>query len=81
MAYLAVTDSELALVKIKTGRLTTKLDELVVRMPCSDVASAELGSGTICPLTITFGNGDVWRLELSRLNKKHGEAVVRALGS
>ena len=81
MAYLAVTDSELALVKVKTGRLTTKLDEMIVRIPCSDVASAELGSGVICPLTITFDNGDVWRLEVSRLNKKHAQAVVHALGS
>lgn len=80
MAYLAVTDSELALVKTKSGRLTTKLDELVVRSPRGDVVSTDLGSGVICPLTITFGNGDVWRLEISRLNKKHGDAVVRLLG-
>jgi hypothetical protein len=81
MAYLAVTDSELALVKVKTGRVTTKLDEVIVRIPCTDVASAELGSGVISPLTITFGDGDIWRLEVSRLNKKHAQAVVHALGS
>jgi hypothetical protein len=81
MAYLAVTDSELALVKVKTGRWTTKLDEVIVRIRCTDVASAELGSGVICPLTITFGNGDIWRLEVSRLNKRHAQAVVHALGS
>jgi hypothetical protein len=81
MAYLAVTDSELALVKVKTGRVTTKLDELIVRVPRTDVASAELGSGVICPLTITFGNGDIWRLEVSRLNKKHAQAVVDAFGN
>ena len=81
MAYLAVTDSELALVKVKTGRWTTKLDEVIVRIRRTDVASAELGSGVICPLTITFGNGDIWRLEVSRLNKRHAQAVVHALGS
>jgi hypothetical protein len=52
-AYVAVTDDELVLVKIKTGRWTTKLDEVIVRLPRTDVASAEVGSGVICPLTIT----------------------------
>jgi hypothetical protein len=58
-----------------------KLDELIVRVSRADVASAELGSGVICPLTITFANGQIWRLEVSRLNKKHAQAVVQAVGS
>jgi hypothetical protein len=81
MAYLAVTDSELALVNVKSGRLTMKLNELIVRVPRTDVASAELGSGVICPLTITFADGQIWRLEVSRLNKKHAQAVVHTVGS
>jgi hypothetical protein len=39
MAYLAVTDSELALVNVKSGRWTMKLDDLIVRVPRTNVAS------------------------------------------
>ena|ERR1700722_10069111 len=79
-AYIAVSKDEFVLVGIKTGRWTTKLDDVIVRIPRSDVASAEVGSGVICPLTITFDDGDVWRLEVSRLNKKHAQAVADTLG-
>jgi hypothetical protein len=81
MAYLAVTDTELALVNVKSGRWTMKLDELIVRIPRTDVASAELGSGVICPLTITFADGEIWRLEVSRINKKQAQAVVHTVGA
>jgi hypothetical protein len=80
LAYLAVTDDELALIRLKSGLVTVKLDEVIVRIPRSDVASAELGSGVASPLTITFGNGDSWRLEVPPPNKKHAQAVVHALG-
>jgi hypothetical protein len=79
LAYLAVTDSELALIKLKSGLVTSKLDEVIVRIPRSDVVSAELGSGIVTPLAITFGNGDSWQLEVPPPNKKHAQAVVHAL--
>jgi hypothetical protein len=60
--------------------VTLKLDEVIMRIPRSDVASAELGSGIASPLTITFGNGDSWELEVPPPNKKHAQAVVHALG-
>ncbi len=80
-AYAAFTKYELVLVKIQTGRWRTKLDDVIVRIPPSDVVSAELGSGVIRPLTIAVDNGDIWHLEVSSLNKKHAEAVVDALGA
>jgi hypothetical protein len=80
LAYLAVTDDELALIKLKSGLVTLKLDEVIMRIPRSDVASAELGSGIASPLTITFGNGDSWELEVPPPNQKHAQAVVHALG-
>ena len=79
LAYLAVTDSELALIKFKSGLVTSKLDEVIVRIPRSDVESAGLGRGLATPLTITFTDGDTWRLEVSLPNKKHAQAVVNAL--
>jgi hypothetical protein len=76
LAYLAVTDDELALVKVKTGRVTTKLDEVIVRIPCTDVASAELGSGVICPLTIRFGNGDIWKTRYGYVSAAASQAAA-----
>jgi hypothetical protein len=42
-AYLAVTGDELALIKLKSGLVSFKLDEVIERVPRSEVASAELG--------------------------------------
>jgi hypothetical protein len=79
LAYLAVTHSELALIKLKSGLVTSKLDEVIVRIPRSDVSTVELGNGWVTPLTITFSNGDTWQLEVPPPNKKHAQAVVHAL--
>ncbi len=79
-AYLAVTDSELALIKLKSGVVRLKLDEVVARVPRSEVASAELGGGVALPLTITFADGGSWQLEVPWPSKKHAHAVVQTLG-
>jgi hypothetical protein len=79
LGYLAVTDDELALITLKSGLVTVKIDEVVVRIPRSDVASAELGSGVVTPITIGFADGGSWQLEVPPPNKKHAQAVVHAL--
>lgn len=78
-AYLAVTDRELALIKLKSGLATFKLDELIERVPRSDVESAEIREGIAPSLTITFANGGSWRLEFGRVSKKDARSVIRAL--
>src|SRR4051812_44021728 len=48
VAYLAAGDSELALVKTKTGAFKMKVtDEVLVRVPRSDIASSELDQGKL----------------------------------
>jgi hypothetical protein len=80
LAFLAVTDDELAVVKLKSGLVSMKLDEVLVRLPRSEIANVELGSGhTTLPLTISFQNDDVWELEVPRIAKKDAEEVVRVL--
>lgn len=82
LAYLAVSTNELALIKLKSGLVTLKLDEVVVRLPRSEVRGAELGKGvSTAPLTITLANGDTWQLEVPGPSKKHAQATVDALGS
>jgi hypothetical protein len=80
LAYLAVTEDELALIKLKSGMVTVHLDEVVARMPRSEVASAQLGGGVSPSLTITFNDGGTWQLEVPRPSKKHAKEVVDALG-
>lgn len=41
----------------------------------------EIAGGGVSPsLTITFGDGGTWQLEVPRPSKKHAQEVVRALG-
>jgi hypothetical protein len=77
-AYLAVTDRELALIKLK-GFATFKLDEVIERIPRSEVNAAEIREGIAPSLTITFGNGQSWQFEFGRVVKKDARAVIRAL--
>jgi len=79
LALLAVTDGELALVGLKSA-LTLKVDKVLVRVARSEVKSIELGRGVPTLLTVLFGHGGTWRLEVPPPNKKHAEEVIRALG-
>ena len=80
LAFLAVTDDELALIKLKSGLVSMKLDEVLARVPRSHVSGVELGTGvTTIPLTISFENAEVWQLEVPRVAKKDSEELVRIL--
>jgi hypothetical protein len=82
MAYLALTETELALVKGKQGLWKAKpTDDVIARLPRTDVASVELGKGTLaCPLTITFSDGGRWEFDIPKAGKKAAQGVVRSLG-
>ena len=79
LAYLAVTESELALIKLRSGVVRVFLDEVVERVPRTQVASAELGGGVAPPLTIIFSDGSNWDFEVPRPSKGHAKSVVGAL--
>lgn len=81
IAFLAVTDQEVALVKVGSGGVNGRLEEVMARVPRSDVASAEVSGGMLrCDATIKFTDGGSWELEVSRLIRRQAEQVVRALG-
>jgi hypothetical protein len=81
-AYLAISDTELALVKAKQGVMKLRLtDEVHARAARTDVVHAELGGGKLaCPLTITFTDGSRWELDVPRGGKSAAEKVVSLLG-
>jgi hypothetical protein len=81
LAYLAVTDSELALLKLRSRKVVMlQAAEVITRIPRSQLQAAELGPGYVAPLTITFVNGDTWQLEIPPPSKSYARAVVHALG-
>lgn len=81
-AFLALSAAQLALVKTKRGLLKPKIEnDTWATASRSDIASAELGSGTLSlPLTINFTNGVSWTFEVAKGGKKAAEELVSALG-
>jgi hypothetical protein len=79
--YVAVSATELVLVRAKQGLTGLKMtDDVVGRVPRSDVVSAELGEGTLASaFMITLSNGDQWELEVARANRGKAEQVVAEL--
>jgi hypothetical protein len=81
LAFLAVTDQELALVKLRTVKgVMLKAAEVIARVPRSQLQTAELSAGYVALLTITFASGGSWQLEVPPPSKSSARAVVRALG-
>ena len=79
LAYLVVTESELALVTLKSGIARVFLNEVVQRVPRTAVHSAELGGGVAPPLTINFADGGSWQVEVPRPSKRYATTVVSLL--
>ncbi len=73
VALLAVTKDELALVSLKARAPAG----VIARVPLSEVRAFDLSRARgVWPLTITFGDGDIWRLEVPRHNKKAASAIA-----
>ena len=73
VALLAVTKDELALVSLKARAPAG----VIARIPLSEVRAFDLSRGRgVWPLIITLGDGDIWRLEVPRFNKKAARAVA-----
>jgi hypothetical protein len=78
---LAVTKDALVLVSLKPGgsKGMGKLRpaEVVARVSLGEIRTFDLEHARVVwPLTITLHNGDIWRLEVPRFNKKDATAVA-----
>ena len=73
VALLAVTRDELALVRLK-GRAPAGV---IAQVPLDQVQAFDLQRGRgVFPLTVSFRDGDVWRLEIPRFNRKAAAAMA-----
>jgi hypothetical protein len=80
IAYLAVTQSEVALLKVESSGMSGRLGEVLARVSRSEVVSAEVSSGALnTPVTIAFSDGGSWEFEVSRLIRKRAQRVVDIL--
>lgn len=82
VGYVAVSATEVAVVKTKFGWKMTPTDEALARVSRSELASAELDEGRmVSHLRLRFDNGQLWEFDVPRSDKKTARAVVAALES
>jgi hypothetical protein len=72
-ALLALTDHEVALVKLKQGAVSAKPTEVIARAPRDQVAEANLANGLVPKLSISFADGSAWSMDVPRVVKKQGD--------
>jgi hypothetical protein len=81
-ALLALTDREVALVKLKQGAMSAKPTEVIARAPRDQVTDATVANGLVPKLSITFADGSTWAMDVPRVVKKQGDTnrIVELLG-
>ncbi|HWD86103.1 MAG TPA: hypothetical protein VG321_10150 [Solirubrobacteraceae bacterium] len=72
-AVLALTDADVALVKVKAGFVSSKPSEVLVQVPRNTVTAASLDDGMVPKLSITFTDGSTWTMDVPRVLKKQGD--------
>ena len=81
VGYVAVSETDVAVVKTKYGWKMRPGEEVLARASRSELASAELDEGKmVSHLRLHFINGKLWEFDIPRTDKKTARAVVAALG-
>lgn len=75
-AALVLTDDDVALVKLKSGLVSMKPSEVLVRVPRSTVTGANLDDGMVPKLSITFMDSSTWTMDVPRVIKKQGDTKL-----
>jgi RNase P/RNase MRP subunit p29 len=81
VAYLAASETEVALIKTKSGALKLKVTgEALVRAPRAEIETVALKDGKlIAHLRLQFANGTVWEFDVPKIGKKNAKQLVLAL--
>jgi hypothetical protein len=82
VAYLAASETEVAVIKAKSGALKIKVTgEALARAPRAEIDTVELNEGKlISHLRLRFANGTVWEFDVPTIGKKNAKQLVFALG-
>jgi hypothetical protein len=80
-AYLAASDSDIALIKTKSGALKMKVTEdVLASVPRDELESIEMVPGKlISSLKLQFSNGTVWEFDVPKVSTKNARALVTSL--
>ena len=80
VGYIAVSATEIAMVKTKLGWKMTPTEVALARAPRSELASAELEQGRmVSHLRLRFADGGLWEFDVPKADKKTAREVVAAL--
>jgi hypothetical protein len=80
VGYVAVSTTEVAVLKTKLGWKMTPTDVALARAPRSELASAELDEGRmVSHLRLRFADGRLWEFDVPKSDKKTAREVVAAL--
>jgi hypothetical protein len=81
VGYVAASESEVALIKTKSGALKMKVtDEVLARAPREELEAVALKDGKlISHLRLQFSNGTVWEFDVPKTSKKKAKWLVTAL--
>jgi hypothetical protein len=78
--HLALTEAEIVLVATKQALVGQKPVAVLARAPRRTVAGIELGTGRMRrPLTVAFGDGSSWTLEVPAARAKEAARLVAAV--
>jgi hypothetical protein len=80
VGYVAVSATEIAVVKTKLGWKMTPIDVALARAPRSELASAQLEEGRmVSHLRLRFVDGRLWEFDVPKSDKKTARDVVAEL--
>jgi hypothetical protein len=80
VGYVAVSATEIAVVKTKAGWKMRPTDVALARAPRSELASASLDEGRMLShLRLQFADGRLWEFDIPKSDKATARAVVAAL--
>ena len=82
VGYIAASETEVAVIKTKSGALKMKVtEEVLVRAPREELQSVELKDGKLfSSLRLQFTNGTVWDFDVPKIGKKNAKELVVVLG-
>jgi hypothetical protein len=82
VGYVAVSGTEVAVIKTKYGWKMTPTEEALARAPRSALASVDWDEGRLVShLTLSFSDGQEWAFDVPKSDKKTARAVVEVLRS
>jgi hypothetical protein len=82
VGYLAASETEVALIKTKSGALKMKVtDQVLARVPRTELQTVDMKEGKLLSsMRMQFANGTVWEFDVPKIGKKNAKELVFALG-